>query len=232
MKVYARPRVAVIGTGDELVDISAAPGKAQIRNSNNPMLVSLLGRLGCEVRDLGIVKDQPEAIHAKLDEAASADVVFVSGGMSMGEHDYVPRILLEMGVEFRVTKLRVKPGKPFVFGVRESSQSKKYFFGLPGNPLSGFVCVVRLASRLLSRLAGEPVRERWREGKLENELPANGPREFYQPVVFDDGVVRVLGWKGSADLYSLAKSNALLVRGENEPVRAAGEVVRVLEVPS
>jgi molybdopterin molybdotransferase len=231
VKVYARPRAAVLGTGDELVDVSATPGKAQIRNSNNPMLVSLLKRLGCEVRDLGIVNDEPAAIRAKLEAAMSADVVFVSGGMSMGEHDYVPAILRELGVEFRVTKLRVKPGKPFVFGVRDEGPRRVFVFGLPGNPLSGFVCVVRLASRLLSRMAGDQLRERWREGKLEKALAANGPREFYQPVILDRGIVRVLGWKGSADLYSLAKANALLVRAENDPARAAGEVVRVLEVP-
>jgi molybdopterin molybdotransferase len=229
VKCFAKPRVAVIGTGDELVGVDEVPGKGQIRNSNNVMLVSLLKRLGCEVRDLGVVRDEPEKIRAVMEEGMKSDVVFVTGGMSMGEYDYVPRILGEMGVESRIEKLKIKPGKPFVFGVRQIDN--KFVFGLPGNPLSGFVCVVRLASRLIERLSGARVTERWVQGKLEKDLGENGPREFYQPVVVEDGVVKVLGWKGSADLYSLAKANGLLVRGENEGGRKAGEVVRVLEVP-
>jgi molybdopterin molybdotransferase len=89
---------------------------------------------------------------------------------------------------------------------------------------------VRLASRLVARLSGAPPRERWGEGALADALPANGPREFYQPVILGDGAVRPLSWKGSADIYSLARANALLVRAENEPPLPAGTRVRVLEV--
>jgi molybdopterin molybdotransferase len=229
VKVHARPRVAVIGTGDELVDVDEEPGKGQIRNSNNLMLVSLLKRLGCEATDLGIVRDEPGIIREVIEEGLRYDVVFITGGMSMGAYDYVPEVLSDLSIDFRITKLRIKPGKPFVFGVR--SLDNKYAFGLPGNPLAGFVCVVRLASRLIERLSGGEVRERWVVGKLEKDLAPNGPREFYQPVIVRDGVVQVPGWKGSADLYSLAKANGLLVRSENEPARRAGETVRVMEIP-
>jgi molybdopterin molybdotransferase len=229
IKVFARPAVAVLATGDELVNVDETPGPAQIRNSNNIMLVSLLKRWGCPVRDLGIVPDQPQEIRAAIREGLSDDVLLVTGGMSMGEYDYVPKILHEMGIEFRITKLRIKPGKPFVFGVGEGS---KFVFGLPGNPVSGFVCAVRLASRLIDRLSGQPAREKWVQGTLSAALPPNGPREFYQPAVIENGRVTVLGWKGSADLVTLAQANALLVRKENEPPRQPGEVVKLLEVPS
>jgi molybdopterin molybdotransferase len=186
--------------------------------------------MGCEIADLGIVVDQKERIRAAIEEGLRHDVLFISGGMSMGAYDYVPQLLKEMKLDLRITKLRIKPGKPFVFATGEGS----YVFGLPGNPVSGFVCTVRLASRLIERLAGGAPRERWVNARLSAALPANGPREFYQPATLDytaDGPVTTpLGWKGSADLFTLARADGLLVRGEDEPARRAGEVVRVLEI--
>jgi molybdopterin molybdotransferase len=252
VEVFAAPRVAVLSTGDELVDVGDVPGGAQIRNSNGPMLVALLRRLGCEVADLGVVRDDPKAIRAAMREGFEHDVLFVSGGMSMGTYDYVPRLLPELGFDLRITKLRIKPGKPFVFGVagsepllvigedeagrRERSWEfqHKYVFGLPGNPVSGFACTVRLASRLLTRLAGGQPVEKWVMGRLAAPLGANGPREFYQPakVAWTAGGPEVtpLAWKGSADLFTLAGAGALLVRPEGEGPLAAGATVRVLEI--
>ena len=257
LQVFARPRVAVLCTGDELVPFDQEPGPSQIRNSNNPMLVSLLQRLGCEVIDLGTAPDQPDAIRRAISEGLQHEVLFITGGMSMGTYDYVPRILEELKVDLRITKLRVKPGKPFVFGVGEGKSEPQsqgwdegavardhaaFVFGLPGNPVAGFVCTTRLASRLLMRLGGGVVRERWISGRLDAGLPANGPREFYQPVVCsvpaggrnsaqnEFATVTPLNWKGSADIYTLALANALLVRAENEPPVPKGTLVRVLEL--
>jgi molybdopterin molybdotransferase len=232
VRAFAKPRIAVLATGDELVQVDQTPGKAQIRNSSNVMLAALVRRMGCDVVDLGQAEDDPKLIHeAILNGTKRADVLLVTGGMSMGEYDYVPRVLGELGMELKITKLRIKPGKPFVFATGDVGEGF-LVFGLPGNPVSAFVCALRLASRLLLRLGGTGVRERWLEGRLNEALPANGPREFYQPAVVKDGKVTVLGWKGSADLYTLAKANALLVRAANEPARQAGEVVKLLEVPS
>jgi molybdopterin molybdotransferase len=227
VRCCAKPRAAVATTGDELVPADREPGAAQIRDSNNLMLTSMLKRMGCDVSELGIIPDDPRQVRDALERALQFDVTFVSGGMSMGEYDYVPRILKELGVDLRITKLRIKPGKPFVFGVL----GDKYVFGLPGNPVSGFVCTARLASRLVTRLAGSVVHERWIETALTDPLPANGPREFYQPAIFmEDGRVRPLSWKGSADVFTLSRANALLVRGENEPALSAGARVRVFEI--
>jgi molybdopterin molybdotransferase len=233
VNVYVRPRAAVLATGDELVHIDTAPGPAQIRNSNTPMLLALLRRMGCETIDLGHATDQPEAIRRKLTEGLeSADGLLVTGGMSMGAYDYVPRLLMEMGVELKITKLRIKPGKPFIFGTLRN----KYVFGLPGNPVSSYVCTVRLASRLMARLTGAPVEEKWIAGVLSQALPANGPREFYQParVQWDGGrgrhVVHPLAWRGSADLFALAAADGLLVRPEHDVPLEPGASVRVLEV--
>ena len=266
LEVFARPRVAVLATGDELVAADQEPAPSQIRNSNTPMLLSLLRRLGCEVSDLGTVADEPEATRKSLKNGLTFDALFVTGGMSMGEYDYVPRILQELGVDLKITKLRIKPGKPFVFGVaarqdatqqeppgsapssssfpaspRPRVPASSFVFGLPGNPVSGFVCTVRLASRLLDRMAGGTIDERWLTGKLDTGLPANGPREFYQPAIrtaapgrdsshAEFATITPLKWKGSADLITLAQANVVLVRPENDPTLPMGTVIRVLEI--
>lgn len=233
VRVFLRPRVVVLGTGDEIVPIDTPPGPAQIRNSNNPMLVALLSRLGCDVVDAGVIPDDPSKIRDALHHALTTrQVVFITGGMSMGEYDYVPRVLLELGVELKITKLRIKPGKPFVFGVKRNAEAGSAFvFGLPGNPVSGFACTLRLASRLLARLGGGAVEEDWIEGTLTEPLGANGPREFYQPVVRVGSRITPLKWKGSADVYTLARANALMVRPENEPALPVGSTVRVMPIP-
>lgn len=231
LKVFAKPRAAVLSTGDEIVSLNEAPGPNQIRNSNTPTLVALLSTLGCKTVDLGHVKDHPDLIRDAIERGLQADVLFVTGGMSMGKYDYVPRILREIGVELHVTKLRIKPGKPFVFG----SRAGKFVFGLPGNPVSAFVCTLRLASRLIARLRGEAVVERWIDAELESPLPANGPREFYQPAMVvrtgNRTLARPLSWKGSADVFTLARADGLLVRRENDGPRPVGERVQLLEVP-
>ena len=263
--VFDAPRAAVLATGDELVPADKAPQPAQIRNSNNVMLAGLLRRFGCAVTDLGIAPDHPDDIRLAISRALhDHDVLLVSGGMSMGEHDHVPRVLQDLGVTLKVSKLRIKPGKPFVFGVRhegtearrheggaddsslrasvpDASVPSAFVFGLPGNPVSGFVCAVRLVSRLIDRLSGVGVQERWQAGRLLTGLPANGPREFYMPVLRSMMPGRVsaqavlpaikpLEWKGSGDLFTLAAANALLVRAANEPPLPDGTLVRVLEI--
>jgi molybdopterin molybdotransferase len=230
VSVFARPRVAVLGSGDEIVDLAETPGPAQIRNSNNVMLVALLKRLGCDVVDMGVVRDEPSAVRAALEKGvADHDVLFVTGGMSMGEFDYVPRTLVDMGATMRVTKLRIRPGKPFVFATVGSPA--KYVFGLPGNPVSAFVCTLRLASRLVARIRGASPEPSWRLGTLATGLPANGAREFYQPARYDGSTVTPLAWKGSADVYTLASADALIVRPIEAPALSKGAVVRVLEIP-
>jgi molybdopterin molybdotransferase len=243
LEVFDLPRVAVLGTGDELVPFDAAPGPAQIRNCNNPMLVALLKRFGCAVHDMGTAPDDPDYIRARILEALGGDydALFVTGGMSMGERDYVPKLLPEVGVELKVTKLRIKPGKPFIFGIKPDAARPRYVFGLPGNPVSGFVCTVRLASRLLDRIGGGAVNERWQTGRLQLGLPANGPREFYMPALRTVQPARIsaqavlptirpLEWKGSADVFTLASANSLLVRAANEPPLPDGTLVRVLDI--
>lgn len=246
VRVFAPPRVAILATGDEIVPFDQAPAPAQIRNSNSLLLMALLRRQGCQVIDLGLVPDNPDLLRKALLKGLHLDALFVTGGMSMGKYDFVPRLLLELGVDLKITKLRIKPGKPFVFGTIDRPklppepptlgpvQGTSYVFGLPGNPVSAFVCTHRLASRLLTRLAGGAVRERWLIGQLQSPLPPNGPREFYLPVKLDysPSQIRVhpLTWRGSADLFSLAQATALLPRPENAPALPPGAPVPVLSI--
>lgn len=225
--VFAPPRVGVLATGNEIVPLDQPVIDSQIRNCNSPMLAALVRSLGYPCEDLGIVRDDPNAIRSAIEEAGQ-DVLLVSGGMSMGEFDFVPRVLENLGYHLRITKLRIKPGKPFVF----AEKAGRFVFGLPGNPVSGFCCTLRLVSRLLARLSGaEPV-EHWLSGALSEALPPNGPREFYQPARLRDGIVHPLQWKGSADVFTLSSANVLLVRPENEPAQAKGALLRVLEIPT
>ncbi len=253
--VFGAPRCAVLATGDELVAPGAAPAAHQIRNSNTPTLLALLAGCGCDAVDGGRVPDTLEATRQHLAEwlGSTSDCLFITGGMSMGEHDYVPRVLAELGVEMHVTKLKIKPGKPFLFGTRARGggfvagapgasgggaargRHTTYVFGLPGNPVSAYVCTLVLAHRLLVRLAGGEAREadaRFIERPLARPLGANGPRQFYQPVALTPEGVVPMGWRGSADVFGLAEADALLERPADDPPRRAGEVVRLLPLPS
>lgn len=229
---FVWPRVSMLATGDELAPPGQSPGPAQIRDCNTPMLAALLERLNCQVVSVGRAPDDPEAIRQAIRQGLSADALFITGGMSMGEFDYVPRLLLEEGIELKIAKLRIKPGKPFVFG--RSPHTGGFVFGLPGNPVAGFVCTHRLASRLLTRMAGGDPQPAWISGVTEEALPSNGPREFYQPVISQSSPrqtrFKPLAWKGSADVFTLGLANALLIRRENEAALPAGSEVRAMSI--
>jgi molybdopterin molybdotransferase len=225
--VNVAPSVGVLGTGDELVPSDQTPTGPQIRSSNNAMLIALLKRFPCTATDLGIVRDDPALIEKSIRSGLSHDVLLITGGMSMGERDFVPTILRQLGGELKITKLRFKPGKPFVFAVLPGG---KFVFGLPGNPVSAFVCTLCLVSRLLTRMAGGPPATPTHLAPLSKPLPVNGPRAFFQPAIFDGRTIKPLDWKGSADIFTLSQANSLLIRPENQPQLNAGEMVEFLSL--
>ena len=176
--LFRPPTVAILGTGDELVPPDQTPVGSQIRSCNNPMLAALLAKFPCQITDLGLVPDDPNLIQQKISAALiDYDILLITGGMSMGQYDYVPHPP-QLGGELKITKLRIKPGKPFVLATMPGGN---YVFGLPGNPVSAFVCTLPLASRLLKRIAGGVPTEAVQLAPLAAPLPANGPRTFYLP---------------------------------------------------
>ena len=230
-----RARVAILTTGDELVPIAATPGPGQIRNSNGPMMAELVRHTGAEVLDLGVVGDREADLRAMLERGlAEADLLLVSGGMSMGTRDLVPPLLTELGVAIHIAKLRIKPGKPFIFGTRDGASGRKYVAGLPGNPVSAFVTFHRFVRAILGALTGERDVDRSSAGCTTVALEANGDRAFYRPcaVAVDAATARVqltpLAWKGSADLFTLGQAQGLLIREPGAPAVEAGAVVPVL----
>lgn len=224
--VRPRPRVAVLSTGDELVSPDAKPGPGQIRDSNGAMLATQAARAGGEVVSFEVVRDERDAIRAALDAAAArADVLVLSGGVSMGAYDLVPPVLAELGFSGGFHKVRVKPGKPVWFGSRGAVCA----FGLPGNPVSSFVVFEILVRPALRRMLG------WEPGPcFERATVVDGPvkggdREQFVPARVEREALSFLPWTSSGDLVELARANAL-ARVPIDVTPRPGETVEFLAI--
>lgn len=224
------PRVAILATGDELVNSDQDPGPGQIRNSNGPMLVSLAVNAGALVHDLGIVRDTPGEMKARITAAfIESDVVILAGGVSVGKYDLVPGVLADLGVEPHVRQVRMKPGKPLYFGTHEDT----LVFGLPGNPVSAFVCFELFVKPALRGLAGhtEPG-PRAAILPLAEAVAETNDRPTYRPArlepVEGGWAVRLLPWAGAPDLRGLQPADALLVLPAGDARYDAGTPVSVV----
>jgi len=237
VSVCPRPTVAVLSTGNELVPAGQTPGPGQIRNSNGPMLTALATSAGAVPRNLGIGRDEPEELRRLISQGLECDVLLLSGGVSAGVLDLAPAALLESGVEQVFHKVKLKPGKPLWFGVKPASDPSqtKLVFGLPGNPVSSFVCFELFVRPALGRLAGcddlstPPISARLAVDHLHK-----GNRPTYFPAVLreEDGrlVVAPVSWKGSADLRSLADANALVHFPAGDRQFNAGDQLEVIKL--
>ena len=206
---YPWPRVAVLATGDELVDAAEAPGPGQIRNSNGPMLVAQAAHAGAVVHDLGIARDTTGQLRERIAGALNeSDAVILAGGVSVGKFDLVPTVLEELGVEPHVRQVRMKPGKPFYFGTR----GETLVFGLPGNPVSAFVCFELFVRPALRALAGRSdPGPRTATLPLAAAVAESNDRPTYRPARLEGNAVRPLPWAGAPDLRGLQPADALLV---------------------
>lgn len=231
VRVYRRPRVAILVTGDELVDVSERPSGGQIRNSNGPALMALARRAGAEVVDLGVARDDPVELRRRIDEGLGADLFCLSGGVSMGQHDYVPRVLAEAGVAIEVQKIAVKPGKPSLFGVGPAGQ---WVFGLPGNPTSAYVCFVLFVRAALAAMQGRAATmPPMIEATLVDAIKPAGARTEFIPAILEhqggaSWSVRTTRWTGSGDVFGLGRCNAFVHRPANAAACGAGERVEVM----
>ena len=207
--VANRPGVAIIATGNELVDPATKPQLSQIRNSNTFQLAVQLQSMGARVTICGIAGDTTDQIDSMFKEAAAqSDVVIISGGVSVGEFDLVPEILRQNGVDLLFEKIAVRPGKPTVFGVLE----KTYCFGLPGNPVATFVLFEILVKPFLYKLMGHDYKPLIVQVPLhESLMNKKAKRQTWLPVVITEkGTVKPVEYHGSAHINSLCGADGLV----------------------
>jgi len=206
--VAKKPRVGIITTGSELVPPSEKPGKAQIRDSNSCQLYAHASSIA-DARSYGIVSDAKDQIDSTLKKAMEEnDVILLSGGVSMGDYDFVTEVLKQNGVDILFDKIAVKPGKPTVFGVR----GKKLYFGLPGNPVAAFVIFELLIRPFLYKMMGHDYKPVYTVVPLEESVKIkNTERQLWLPVAITQaGTVKCVGYHGSAHISSLCGADGLI----------------------
>jgi molybdopterin molybdotransferase len=231
--VSVRPRVAIIPTGDEVVPIDRQPEWYQVRNSNSAMLAAVVAAAGAIPWEIGIGPDQKGALRSLIEKALEADMLLLSGGVSMGKYDFVEDALAELGAEFYFSSVAIRPGKPLVFGRVRG----KFFFGLPGNPVSGFVTCNLFARPAIGVLMGSGFeRPSFLRARLAKSVHHRTGLTTFMPARIEtrdaEPVVSLVGWQGSGDLVGVAEANGFLVVHPEQPSPAAGDWVDVIPMTS
>lgn len=243
LEVYARPRVAILTTGDELVATEATPGPGQIRNSNAPMLAALVEGAGGEAWVLPTAADTAEALDETLDEAlgrvgaGGVDLLLISGGVSAGKFDLVEPALTRIGARFHFTGVRIQPGKPLVFGEVEAAGGALPFFGLPGNPISSAATFLLFAAPVIAALGGSREQgPQFLAARLKVGTDRNTRLTRFLPgwcARSEDGdvpQVALVPWHGSGDLPAFGRSNCFVMVPEEPGLLEAGSLARILMV--
>jgi molybdopterin molybdotransferase len=233
--VHRRPRVAIFSTGDELRPAGSALAPAQIVSSNGLALAAMAEAEGAEGRDFGIVPDRVEAIVQTTRDARDwgADVLVTAGGASVGDYDLVQQALAGEGLQLDFWKVAIRPGKPLMFGTLGGSR----VLGLPGNPVSAFVCAFLFLIPLIRRLSGrEDIRHATEQALLGCALPANDERQDYLRSSLDLSgaglpLATPLSGQDSSRIATLAQAECLVVRGPFAPAAQAGETCTILRLP-
>ncbi len=228
--VTRRPRVALLATGNEIIRPGEPLGPFQIVSSNGPALAAAVESRGGLALDLGIARDDEHAIRSLAEGARGADLLLTMGGVSVGDHDLVRRVLGEAGLDIDFWKIAMKPGKPLMFGRMGSTP----VIGLPGNPVSSLVCALLFVLPALERLQGLPGKgpEQTR-ALLGAPLAANTFREDYlrARIELDSGplpIVHPMPMQDSSQMHRFAEADALILRPPNAPRAEAGEEVRII----
>src|SRR5579864_3781194 len=229
VRVYRKPRVAILSTGDELVEVAEKPGPSQIRNSNSYSLAALVAECGGEPVQLPIAPDEESKLTELVQEGLKADMLLLSGGVSMGKFDLVEQALKALGAKFFFTGALIQPGKPVVFG----EAGPVPFFGLPGNPVSVMVTFELFARQMVEALSGaEPERLKSAKAKLRKEFKTKTGLTRFLPARLDGGLdepeVEVVPWQGSGDMLAAARANCYLVAPPDREKLAKGEMVTVV----
>ena len=242
LQVFVRPRIAVLTTGDEIVAIDATPGPAQIRNSNSYSLAVQIQQACGKPVLLPIAPDEPRRLRQLIEEGLQSDLLLMTGGVSMGRYDLVEQVLGEMPAEFFFTGAKIQPGRPVVFGrcgastpAREvlTSTSHRYFFGLPGNPVSTMVTFELFARPMLEGLAGMSPRPlRFLHARLKSDIRVKTGLTRFLPAIlsgeYANSHAELVPWQGSGDIAARARANCYIVVPPDREHILAGEWVAVL----
>jgi len=233
LSVHRRPKVAVLGTGDELVPPGSNPELGQIVYSNGFALSALARAQGADVHDLGIARDRIEDIASAVRRARehSADILVTSGGASVGEHDLVQRALAGEGLDLSFWRVALRPGRPMLHGRLNGMQ----VLGVPGNPVSSYVCAFLFLVPLIRRLAGRQDTEHALvSARLGSALPPNDERADYLRATLaagpDGPVATPLPTQDSSLMAALAKADCLLIRSPHAPAAPAGSDCVILKL--
>jgi len=245
LQVFVRPRVAVLTTGDEIVDVDGRPGPTQIRNSNTYSLAAQIQEAGGEAVLLPIAPDEPHRLRQLIEQGLESDLLIMTGGVSMGRYDLVEQVLSEMKAEFLFTGARIQPGRPVVFGrvplghkegagaATPAAALLKYFFGLPGNPVSTMVTFELFARPILEALAGmSPHPLVFVHARLKSEIRVKTGLRRFLPAVFsgqhENSQVELVPWQGSGDIAARSRANCYIVVPPDREQISAGDWVAIM----
>jgi molybdopterin molybdotransferase len=229
LSAYKRPKVAILATGDELVDLAAKPAAHQIRNTNSYSLAAQVIISGGEPFRLPVAPDDKPALAKLIQEGLSSDLLLLSGGVSMGKFDLVEEVLTESGAKFFFTGAQIQPGRPVVFGEVRSAP----FFGLPGNPVSTMVTFDLFVRPLLQALGGAlPVRLPTAKARLGKDIKTKTGLTRFLPALLGGGLydpeVELVPWQGSGDISAAARANCYIVVPPEREFIGAGETISIL----
>ncbi len=234
LSVFRRPNVAILPTGDEIVEIDQLPGPVHIRNSNSYSLAAQVTAAGGVAKQLPIAADRHQELRDCITAGLDSDLLLLSGGVSMGKHDLVEEILRDFDAEFLFTGVLIQPGKPLVFGrVPGGSGQHRYFFGLPGNPLSTMVTFDLFARAFIDALSGAPPAPlRFAQAKLAAPFSTRPGLTRFLPAILSGGPhepqIERIAWQGSGDVFSAARANCYLVVAPDREAFSAGDPVPLL----
>ncbi len=226
VSVYRKPSVAILATGDEIVQVDEHPRDFEVRNSNACSLAVQVARAGGVAEILPVARDDYESTRGLIERGLAADLLLLSGGVSAGKYDIVETVLADLGAEFYFDRVRIQPGQPLVFGRARGT----FFFGLPGNPSSTMVTFEVLARAALQVLGGEadPVLPVTTAKLAASFRQKPGLTRFLPATLELDGMLTPIRWAGSSDVPSLARANAFLVTEPDRESWEAGDPIGVL----
>ncbi len=229
ISVYKRPRIGILSTGDEIVDVGEAMARGQVRNSNAYTLQSLVRGMNVVPEYLGIAEDTIDGLRQKLKSGFDTkDIVITTGGVSLGKYDFIKDVIQELGVDIKIETISMKPGKPLVFGIK----GDKVFFGLPGNPVSTMVAFMQFVRPVILKMMGaaklrKPVVKAILMEKIKKKP---GRRHFIRGrFIIKDGRFHVTttGPQGSGILSSMSGANCIIILPEDIEKALPGDEVMV-----